>query len=162
MISQREPDAGNPHVRFAERRLETGPYATAPVVDSTQGGRHNERYHFNSKPYRKFGRFPEMTVCPIRFCTASGFIFRPCSTSMCYTAPGLLSNGRSRTSMCYTAPGLLSNGRSRTSMCYTAPGLLSNGKSLSSHSYRYDLSNDFPNCFASYSTNSGSLMKCSG
>jgi len=23
MISQREPDAGNPHVRFAERRLET-------------------------------------------------------------------------------------------------------------------------------------------
>ena len=25
MISQREPDAVNPHVRFAERRLETGP-----------------------------------------------------------------------------------------------------------------------------------------
>ena len=32
-----------------------------------QGGRQNERYHFNSKPYRTFGRFPEMTVCPIRF-----------------------------------------------------------------------------------------------
>jgi len=25
MISQREPDAGDPHVRFAERRLETEP-----------------------------------------------------------------------------------------------------------------------------------------
>jgi hypothetical protein len=25
MISQREPDAADPHVRFAERRLETGP-----------------------------------------------------------------------------------------------------------------------------------------
>ena len=36
------------------------------------------------------------------------------------------------------------------------------GRSLSNHSYRYALSNDRPNCFASYSANSGSLMKCSG
>jgi hypothetical protein len=58
MRSWREPDAGDPHVRFAERRLETElweglrhrheakaagnsdspfPMATAPVVDSTGG-----------------------------------------------------------------------------------------------------------------------------
>ena len=53
------------------------------------------------------------------------------------------------------------------------------GKSFSNHSYRYDFSNDLPldrspgaekhmevrerpNCFASYSTNSGSLVKYAG
>ncbi len=32
------------------------------------------------------------------------------------------------------------------------------GKSLSYHSLRYAFSNDLPNCFASYSANSGSLV----
>ena len=36
------------------------------------------------------------------------------------------------------------------------------GKSFSNHSYRYDFSNDLPNCFAGYSTNSGSLVKYAG
>ena len=36
------------------------------------------------------------------------------------------------------------------------------GRSFSNHSCRYAFSNDQPNCFASYSTNSGPLMKCSG
>ncbi|MEE8339506.1 MAG: hypothetical protein V3R56_05135 [Xanthomonadales bacterium] len=36
------------------------------------------------------------------------------------------------------------------------------GKSFSNHSYRYDFSNDLPNCFASYSANSGSLVNYAG
>ncbi len=36
------------------------------------------------------------------------------------------------------------------------------GKSFSNHSYRYDFSNDLPNCFASYSTNSESLVNYAG
>ncbi len=32
-------------------------------------------------------------------------------------------------------------------------------RSFSNHSYRYAFSNDRTNCFASYSANSGSLMK---
>ncbi len=36
------------------------------------------------------------------------------------------------------------------------------GRSFSNHSYRYDSSNDRPNCFASYSANPGSLVKCPG
>jgi len=36
------------------------------------------------------------------------------------------------------------------------------GKTFSNHSYRYDCSNDSPNCFASYSANPGSLVKCPG
>ena len=35
-------------------------------------------------------------------------------------------------------------------------------KSFSNHSYGYDLSNDLPNCFASYTVNSGSLMNYAG
>jgi len=35
-------------------------------------------------------------------------------------------------------------------------------RSSSNHSYRYASSNDQPNCFASYSTNPGSVVKCSG
>jgi len=31
----RESDAGNPHVRFDEREMETEPPATAPLLDST-------------------------------------------------------------------------------------------------------------------------------
>jgi hypothetical protein len=31
----REPDAGNPHVRFDEREVETEPQATAPPLDSS-------------------------------------------------------------------------------------------------------------------------------
>ena len=34
----REPDAGNPHVRFDEREVETEPQATAPPLDSTRWG----------------------------------------------------------------------------------------------------------------------------
>ena len=36
------------------------------------------------------------------------------------------------------------------------------GKSSSNHSYGYDSSNDLPNCFASYTENSGSLMNYAG
>jgi len=36
------------------------------------------------------------------------------------------------------------------------------GKSFSGHSYRYDRSNDLPNCFASYCVNSGSLVQYAG
>jgi hypothetical protein len=36
------------------------------------------------------------------------------------------------------------------------------GKSFSNHSYGYDLSNDLPNCFASYAANSGSLVNDAG
>ena len=36
------------------------------------------------------------------------------------------------------------------------------GKFLSTHSYRYDFSDNFPNCFASYSANSGSLVNYAG
>jgi len=36
------------------------------------------------------------------------------------------------------------------------------GRSFSNHSYRYAFSNDQPNCIASYSAKSGSLMKCPG
>ncbi len=36
------------------------------------------------------------------------------------------------------------------------------GKSFSNHSYRYDFSNDLPNCFASYSAKSGSLVNYAG
>jgi len=32
------------------------------------------------------------------------------------------------------------------------------GKSSSNHSYSYDISNDLPNCIASYTVKSGSLM----
>ena len=53
-------------------------------------------------------------------------------------------------------------GRSRTSMCSTTPGLLSNGRSFSNRSYRYAFSNDHPNCFASYSANSGSFVRYAG
>jgi hypothetical protein len=44
-----------------------------------------------------------------------------------------------------------------------APHLPSHfGKSFSNHSYGYDISNDLPNCFASYTANSGSLVKYAG
>ncbi len=44
-----------------------------------------------------------------------------------------------------------------------APHLASHfGKSFSTHSYRYDFSDDLPNCFASYCPNSGSLMNYAG
>ena len=33
------------------------------------------------------------------------------------------------------------------------------GRSFSDHSQGYDVSNDLPNCFASYTANSGSLVK---
>jgi hypothetical protein len=36
------------------------------------------------------------------------------------------------------------------------------GKSFSNHSYGYDISNDLPNCFASYSANSGFLVNYAG
>jgi len=36
------------------------------------------------------------------------------------------------------------------------------GKSSSNHSYGYGISNDLPNCFASYTVNSGSLMNYPG
>ncbi len=36
------------------------------------------------------------------------------------------------------------------------------GKSFSNHSYRYVFSNDLPNCFASYSANSGSSVNYAG
>ncbi len=36
------------------------------------------------------------------------------------------------------------------------------GRSFSNHSYRYAFSNEQPNCCASYSANSGSLMKYPG
>jgi len=36
------------------------------------------------------------------------------------------------------------------------------GKSSSNHSYGYDISDDLPNCFTSYTVNSGSLMNYSG
>ena len=35
-------------------------------------------------------------------------------------------------------------------------------KSFSNHSYGYDISNDLPNCFASYTANSGSLVNYAG
>jgi len=36
------------------------------------------------------------------------------------------------------------------------------GKFFSTHSYRYDFSNNLPNCFASYGANSGSLVNYAG
>ena len=36
------------------------------------------------------------------------------------------------------------------------------GRSFSNHSYRYAFSNDQPNCFASYTANSGSLANYPG
>jgi len=36
------------------------------------------------------------------------------------------------------------------------------GKSFSNHSSRYGFLNDLPNCFASYSANSGSFMQYAG
>ncbi len=36
------------------------------------------------------------------------------------------------------------------------------GKFFSTHSYRYDFSNNLPNCFASYSANSESLVNYAG
>lgn len=36
------------------------------------------------------------------------------------------------------------------------------GRSFSNHSYRYAFSNDRPNCFASYKTIPGSLVKYAG
>ena len=44
-----------------------------------------------------------------------------------------------------------------------APHLASHfGKSFSDHSQGYDLSNDFPNCFASYAAIPGSLVNYAG
>lgn len=40
-----------------------------------QGGQHNDSYRFNLGFYRTFERFPEITVCPIQFCTR---IIFPC------------------------------------------------------------------------------------
>jgi len=36
------------------------------------------------------------------------------------------------------------------------------GKSSSTHSYGYEISNDFSNCFASYNLNSESLVQYAG
>jgi len=36
------------------------------------------------------------------------------------------------------------------------------GRSFSNRSYRYAFSNDHPNCFASYSANSGSFVRYAG